>query len=288
MKSAHIVEITTPKGVVLNGLWHGSPKAKKVIIWMHGLTGSAFSMKSLVDVIADSSAAVLTFNNRGFGQINTIKKRRGNKTEYITAGTAHEVFTDCVDDIEGAVRYAKRYGAQRIYIAGHSTGCQKAIYWASRGGKSVAGIVLLGPLSDYAGAKKTLGEVVLRKAVRHAQKLVKAGRPHELMPRALREWFACDAQRFLSLYTPDSKEEIFTYAQPERRARALSGVKLPLLVLLAGADEYGDRPANELAAWFERTIVARHTVAIVPKTQHSFKGGEKRVAKLVKEFMKEC
>jgi alpha-beta hydrolase superfamily lysophospholipase len=280
------IEIVTPKKVVLNGLLFNPKKTKSVFIFVHGLAGSAFSMGRLSDALVVSGAAVLTFNNRGFEQVATVKRRKGKDTEYVTAGTAHEVFVDCIDDIQGAVNFARRAGFKNVYIVGHSTGCQKAVYWASSGGRGAQGLVLLGPLSDYSGALKTIGKKMLAKGVAIAKKMVTSGNSHELMPSTMREWFECDAQRFLSLYTPDTAEDIFTYAFPEKRPRTLARVKLPVLVLLAGADEYGDKPPRHIEAWFAEHLKVGDKIVIVPRVKHGFRGGEKIVVREMRRFMR--
>lgn len=286
MKAVHTLEIQTPKGVFLNGIWHGPRKARDVYIVVHGLTGSLFSMKAMVGALVGKGSAVLTFDNRGFHQVASVKRKKRKTTSYVLAGSAHEVFTDCVDDIQGAINAAKRLGAQRIFLIGHSTGAQKVVYWAAKKKDArVRGLVLFGPLSDYAGIVKTFGTRKLARAVARARALVRAKRPHELMPEHLREWFACDAQRFLSLYTPDSREEVFTYAQKGKAPRALRSVRLPILVFLAGADEYGDRPAREIGQWFGKHLKKGDRVCIVPHVGHSFKGGEKAVTREIREFV---
>jgi pimeloyl-ACP methyl ester carboxylesterase len=117
------------------------------------------------------------------------------------------------------------------------------------------------------------------------------------MPAHLGPWFVCDAQRFLSLYTPDSAEEIFTYAQPGKIPRTLQKSRIPTLVMLAGKDEHTKRPANDLAQWFDQNIRAPHRTVVVPGVGHSFsskggsvsgsKGGEGIVARAIRDFMKE-
>lgn len=283
MRSCQVIEIVTPKGFVLTGLWFGPKKAKRAIIFVHGLTGSAFSMRSTVDALAGKDTAVVTFNNRGFGQINSIKRKRGGKSEYVSAGTAHEVFTDSIDDLQGAINFAKKASVKNIYLAGHSTGAQKSIYWASKKReKRVKGIILLGPLSDYADTK---GSKKIAAGVRAARALVKKGKADELMPQRFTEWFVCDAQRYLSLYTPDSKEEIFSYTQPSKRPKTLQSVRIPVLVLFAGDDEYSKISPAKLAQWFDKNLPVPHKVSIVPKVGHSFRGGEKRVAKEIRSFI---
>ncbi len=227
-----------------------------MVIIVHGLTSSLFSRvpRELPAHLVGRNTAVLTFNNRGHGVVNGFQK--GDRS--FIAGSTHEVFTDCVDDIRGAVTLARRMGARKIYLAGHSTGCQKSIYYASkmRNRSLVNGIILLAPVSDYAAALKG-DKRKLAKGVKLARALIKTGKKHELMPESLlTSWSIDDAQRFLSLYTPDSQETIFSYEQPKRIPRILQSVKLPILVVWAEKDEYADRPAKEIAEWFERSTGA--------------------------------
>ncbi|MDR3571803.1 MAG: alpha/beta fold hydrolase [Candidatus Pacebacteria bacterium] len=284
MTPAFVVQITTPKNFLLNGLWFGPKKPKQVLIWIHGLTSSMFSMHSVVQSLVNKNTAVVVFNNRGHDSVSKLKSTRGISYE---AGSAHERFTDCVDDIQGAIDFVRKTGVKRIFLAGHSTGCQKAVYWASKKGAGVKGIVLLAPVSDYAGALKRHGAAKLSRIASYARKLVKSGKPNEFIPASLWPEELNDAQRFLSLYTPDSSEEIFTYIDPNKKPRALQKVKLPILVLWAQEDEFADRPASEATAWFEKHLKPSDTVLTVAGVGHGFKGGEGRVAKVVAEFMKE-
>src|SRR3989344_7441626 len=208
----------------------------------------------------------------------------------MNAGSAHEIFADCVDDIRGAVNFAKRAGARSIYLVGHSTGCQKSVFYVSRMKKRalVKGIILLAPVSDYAAAVKDDRNGRLAKAVRLAKKLVRAGRRHELMPKTLDKTpFINDAQRFLSLYTPNSSETIFSYEQPKKIPRTLKSVSLPVLVVWAQKDEYADRTAKKIAEWFERNTEANLETLVVPRATHSFHGKEDDVASAIKNWMKQ-
>src|SRR5690606_34801397 len=119
-------------------------------------------------------------------------------------------------------------------------GCQKIVYYASRKrDKLVRGLVLLAPISDYAGTERRVGSRMYGKALTAARDLLKHGKPHALLPEGT--WYVpIDAQRWLSLYTPDSAEEIFTYASG-RKPTMLRRVKLPMLVLLAQNDQCADR-----------------------------------------------
>lgn len=278
-----MIDILTPKNFMLNGLWFGSTKPKNVMILVHGLFSSAFSMGHVVDELLDADTAVVTFNNRGHDVISSLKQYVGNETKKSFAGTAHEVFTDCVDDIEGAIRRVKKEGVKNIYLAGHSTGCQKITYYAHvTGGARVKGLILLAPLSDWAGERT---KPKLRSAVATAKRMMKAGKSHELLPHDA-WWHYADAQRFLSLYTPESTEEIFSYAQPDKKPKVYASVTLPVLALFAGADEYADRAAESMVEWFTKHSRSKRFAAqIVLNVEHGFGGGELIVAKAVRQWI---
>lgn len=283
MRSAHVIQIVTPKKVVLDGLWIGPKKPQRVIIWIHGLGSSLFSKLDIAYAIVDSETAVLTFNNRGHDKVARVTR---GKTR-MNAGAAHEVFTDCVDDIEGAIRYASAAGAPSIYLAGHSTGCQKSIYWAARKkGKGVKGIILLAPISDYAAMLMGIGPDYLKRALAAARKRIKEFRGDQLLPHDVSD-APLDAHRFVSLYSGESEEETFPYWAPKRVPTTLRKVKTPTLIFLARRDQYNDRPAEEMAEWFMKHVPDWRDVTIVNESDHSFEGGEEIIVRHVRGFFLE-
>ena len=290
MQECYVVEIVTPKKVVLNGLWFGPKKATRCIVWIHGLGGSVFSNRKYLSKIVDHRTAVLTFNNRGHGIINGIKYKIGRHGKYgygRYGGEAHEVFTDSFDDVEGAVQFARRNGAKKIFVGGSSTGSQKTMYWASRTKnlRNVTGLILAVPLSDYASILHFKGKEKTLRALRIARTLVKNKKKHSLLPQGV--WHQpFDAQRFLSLYSGKGPEEIFTYWNENRTPKILQKIKKPTLVLLAGSDEYSDRPIGDIKKWFEKNIKAPVNVTIVPHTGHSFRGAEVKVVRIIRRWIK--
>jgi pimeloyl-ACP methyl ester carboxylesterase len=287
MEPAFIIEILTPKKYKLDGLWMGPKRAKRVIIFVHGLTSSAFYTR-LAGEWVDTQTAVITFNNRGHDVVAGIKKMRPSKKGYrrVLGGMAHEVFTECVDDIEGAVGFARKAGAKEIYLAGHSTGCQKSVYYAyKKEGGGVQGIILLAPVSDYAAEIGLHGKNKATRATKAARVLVAHGRKHDLLPPSV--WHeVVDAQRFLSLYTSDSVEEIFSYAQSKKVPRIFKAVRLPILVVWAGKDEFGSLSAKDTVSWFKKWSGSwRFKAEVVPNALHGFQGDERVVARTVRKWI---
>ena len=290
MAQSEIVTFISPNKYRFNGLWLGSKNAKTGFIFLHGLSANAFEHHQVLLPLIDDSTMALYFNNRGHDKIGKIgklnpKSKKGYDSELI--GEAHEVFTDCVDDIDGAVNFLKSNGVENIYLVGHSTGCQKSIYYLakSKDPKRVSGAVLICPMSDYSYALANEDPVELKKSVAYAQQLVDKGKPHELLPSDISPDLL-DAQRYLSLYTPDSEEEIFTYSQPNKQPKTLQKVKRPVLVILAEKDEYADRPAPEIAQWFLKTSDSdKLKVEILKNSLHNLANKEIEAAKLIKRWV---
>lgn len=290
-KNCEVVHIITPKKIKLNGLWFGLNNPRRTIIFVHGLSGSAFSSLNILTELVDENTSLLTFSNRGTAKISKIKKidkrKRKGSTSFLM-GEAHEIFTDCTDDIQGAVNLAKEKGAREIYLIGHSTGCQKSIYYLSqiKNQNNIKGVVLLCPLSDYADFIKSVEPSEAKMLQSIAKKLIKEGKPHELIPLNL--WpYMHDAQRFLSLYTPDSKEEIFCYSQKNKNPKTFQKVRLPILVVFAEKDEYLDRPISKLIKWFsEKSKAIKIDFSIIKGADHGFSDKEQLVSEEMSKFIR--
>lgn len=276
------VDFFTPKHVFLKGFTLSEKKSDTWYIFIHGLGGNAFSLKTLAQEIVKKGSTVLLFNNRGHDIISRIKKQDIRKKSGYTSfygGAAHEIFTDCVDDIEGAVQFAQQNGAKKIYLVGHSTGSQKAVYYLTRhtNQKKIAGVILLSPLSDFAGVLHRLDLKEYETVLKIAKALVDQGSPHVLLPSTI--WpEPIDAQRFLSLYTPVSTEDIFSYPTPDKET-LFSKLTIPTTVIFGQEDEFADRPISEIQSWFDhKSQSTQYASYLIAGANHGFDDHEKTVA----------
>lgn len=278
------VKIQTPKKFILDGLLLKQNNNNTFYIFIHGLGSNLFSQIELLQKLAGTKNNILTFNNRGNGIIAKIKqvsKKDSGGYKSHSIGMAHEVFTDCLDDIDGVVNYVSKLGAKNIILIGHSTGCQKSIYYLSKKiNPPIKGAVLLAPMSDFADTFAFTDKKVYQKAVEYAKNKISQGCSHELLPSNIWKQ-TIDAQRFLSLYTVDSQEELFTYASG-KNPTILKRVKKPIFVVLAGNDEYKDRPISDIARWFEQ-VLFKHDIKIdiINNAPHNFNGYADSVAKKI-------
>lgn len=286
LKKCEVVDIITPQKIVLNGLFFGSAKTHTGFIYIPGLSGNVFSKLDLVAFLSGKNFSVLSLNTRGHDKVTRVKKldKRTMKGYHsVRAGGAHEVFIDCKDDIAGAVQFMLKRKIKNIYLIGHSTGCQKSIYYLAHGKykEQVKGVILLCPMSDYAAAVKAHGLKKLHRVASVARQMIRTGHQHNILPLSLWPGYD-DAQRFLSLYTPNSPEEIFSYIDSNKNPKTLLKVKQPLLVILAGQDEYQDRPTKQIADWFNKYLPGPFSqVIILSNAKHSLSGFEKLVSQEV-------
>jgi acetyl esterase/lipase len=213
-----------------------------------------------------------TFTTRGH-DVGAGRERR-------LAGAAFERFTDCLVDVRAAIDFARRRGYRRIVLAGHSTGANKVLYYAARArDRRVAGLLLLGPVSDIAGEAKRVGARELARRVARAERLARRDL-HALVPRA---WGFWGARRYVSLYRPGEAEDVFPYYRPGARWTALRAVRMPIAVMIGGGDEYLDRPAQALVDAFAANATAARSFTghVVPGALHGFQGHEEALARAI-------
>ena len=127
------LEIPTQRGVVLNGVLFEAEGADTVVIAITGIHGNFYSNPFYYNFGDTLNAGGFDFlyaqTNDAFGQIRTLNVKTGRE-ELI--GSWNERFSYTDEDIEVYLRFAENAGYRHIYLAGHSLGANKVIYYLSR------------------------------------------------------------------------------------------------------------------------------------------------------------
>jgi alpha-beta hydrolase superfamily lysophospholipase len=263
--------------VWLDGVGSEPRRRKRVaLLWVHGL-GSVFSsgqplIRELSTRLNRAGIGYFKFNNRGH---DTVARRGGR-----LAGAAFERFGDSVTDIRAMIEFAAACGYRKVALAGHSTGANKALHYMARtGDRRVAGLLLLGPVSDVAAEARRVGAPELARRVAVVERLARRD-PTALIPR---QWGFWSARRFLSLYRPGGIEDVFPYYRPNARWSALRRVRVPVAAILGGRDEYLDRRVDDVIEAFRRNATRARSFAgvVIPGAGHGFAGHEPALARAV-------
>lgn len=275
-----MVKFTSTDGYVLDGFIVG--KGKVCMLFVHGMTGN-FALTKLKVAAAESivknGGAFFSFNTRGHDISSLIKKKK----KYFVAGTNYERFEDSAKDIGGAISVLRKLGYKKFILAGHSTGCQKILYyqWKKKNG-DVLGMLLIGPGDDYNIAKKTLGKK-FNSAVSSAKKMMKNKQADKPLSYS---WQGFSARRFLSVAdTKNAEARLFNYEGP---LREFSTIKLPILAVIGGKEDWLWMPAQkytELLA--KKTKSKRFEACIIKGANHGMYGKEAELEKAIGKWTKQ-
>lgn len=256
----------------LDGFWaHGQRRADRLAIFVHGMHSnfyrSAFK-KAVMRLWPPAGIDVLSFNNRGYEQ-----------------ETAAEVFEACRHDLDSAIAFAQEQGYRRIVLVGHSTGCQKIVYYEHlRRPPVVEALVIAAPGDDLAIAKRAL-ESRFEQAVGRARRMIREGRgDRPLLIGQKPVFMGFTARRFLSIADPKRIEaRLFNFDGPMRE---LKQIGKPLLVLLPAREEYACLPVKEMARRLKEVGRGKKfDVMIVPRARHNFHPVEEETARRILDWL---
>ena len=267
----------TKDGLLMNGLLFRERNGNKaVVISVFGMVSDFFSAPrdyALIRELKGCGTDVFLAGNRGIGSVFPFDKN--GKTVFL--GTAREKFTDCVLDVGAAVNVAFKIGYRKIILMGHSTGCQKSVYYLYRTkDRRVKGLILLGPAGDYDVLRRDLKQK-LPQAVRIAKNMIKHGKKDEITPRWVSYY---TPQRFLSYAVGTNPEaRIFNYDSEMKEFRT---VKCPILAVFGEKEQWATKPIKEHIKILKNATNSKSfSAAVVKGGDHSFTGKEKGLAKVV-------
>lgn len=184
------LEVPTQRGVVLNGVLFDTEGADTVVIAITGIHGNFYSNPFYYNFGDTLNAGGMDFiyaqTNDAFGQIQTVNVRTGQEK---LIGSWNERFSYTDEDIDAYLRFAEEAGYRHIYLAGHSLGANKVIYYLSRHhDKRVEKFILLSPANlTYMMSGVTERE---KRAIRTQ---VERGDGEKMLPFPFMGWVQCIA-----------------------------------------------------------------------------------------------
>lgn len=266
-----VVSFRATDGAVLSGMLSRPKGSTTVVLHLHGLHSGFHKPLSikLGNIYAKNRIAFMSIQQRGSFTEYSMDVIRGNANMRVRAGSAFERFEDSVYDIAGAVKYLKSIGIKKVYLQGHSSGCNKSVYYIIKNrDRMIKGTILLAPGDDLNGWKSILG----KKGYANAIKLAKSKMKKDQEFRMELEYpeIHYSARRFLSLADGKSIEaRIFNYELP--RMVEFSRVRVPVLAIFGERDEYAaKRPVRYLELLAENTSSANFTGVVLKGSTHGF------------------
>ncbi|KAF9364022.1 hypothetical protein BGX34_002741 [Mortierella sp. NVP85] len=179
----------------------------------------------------------------------------------------------------------------RLFIVGHSTGCQDAISYAIYGQHRAAiqGIILQGPVSDREFMASSID--MYGKYLRVAQRMINDGKAQELMVREV-DVAPVTAYRFNSLASVGGDDDMFSSDIPFEKMQALFGqVKNPLIWVHSGKDEYVPEHINKVQLVSQLAAASPTSLGaiVLPDTNHAISDlpSQTKFCEVVVQFMRQ-
>ena len=183
------LEVPTKRGILLDATLYCQTKNPKSlvigIVGIHGKTeenpfyyniGTTLNKGNIDFLFAQTCDAI-----KKITKINFITK------EEETFGSFNEDFNNTEDDIEAYINYAEKNNYKHIYLAGHSIGANKVIYYLSKNHDTrIEKYILLSP-AEIKGllAKNTEEQINVIKELKLKNK------DNEIIPFLLFGWYEC-------------------------------------------------------------------------------------------------
>ena len=270
-----LVRIKTEDNLELQGLLVEAGK-ETILVHVHAWIGNFYENRFLdfiSDEIAKKGISFLSFNNRGAGIITDFIKNG----KYKRVGGSIEKFEDCILDIKAAIEFLAKKGYKNIILQGHSTGCQKVIYYKSKTkDRRVKSLILLCPVDDIACAKDMLG-----KRYEEALKIARGIIGKEMVvPEWMQYYPFLTPERFLQISDPESVAG--RILDVSGKLEEIKSVDCPVLAIFGEEDDYQKNPKEMLDILKEKTNCDIKLL----KCNHWFKDNEEELAKEIAEWIK--
>ncbi|MBR1811711.1 MAG: DUF1749 domain-containing protein [Clostridia bacterium] len=284
------LNVPTQRGTVLNGVLFDAKNADTVVIAITGIHGNFYSNPFYYNFGDTLTAAGIDFiyaqTNDAFGQIPTVNVNTGKRE---TIGSWNERFLYADEDIAAYLIYCENAGYKHIYLAGHSLGANKVIYYLSRHhDANVEHFILLSP----ANLSHMMSGVTQREKAIILQ-MVNSGRGNEMLPFPFMGWVECIAYTAYDWLFSGYLDNVHT----ERDAdfSVVSGVTHTGALLIGTYDNFaGGDPFGFLTNINDHMPTAgQNKLIFIEKTGHTYQQKHQEAASallgLVQEWRKtEC
>lgn len=290
--TGEIVRTLTQDGLELQGLLVKPETDDKGIglLHIHGLAGNFYENR-FIDAIADSVGKkgfwFLTVSTRGRDYISDfLCFLPDGRKEYVQVGSVHEMFEDCLEDIDAWIRFFQGRGIERIILEGHSHGAVKVTYYFCRkSNEALCGLILLSPSDDFGLQRKRLGEN-FDQALSLAKDMISRGEARSLMPSRYFD-YPVSAATYYDIFRSDSPLKIFNLSRTDREDFfELATIKIPVLTVLGTENEAFIAPADQYLREIERSIGGSDFEArIIEGAPHNYLDYEDDVASTICDWL---
>jgi pimeloyl-ACP methyl ester carboxylesterase len=265
-----LISIATPTHPLDGAYYTPDVPSKGAAMYFHGNQMNFYvcAARFLAPHITALGYEYLAFNRRGHDTVSTYNSRDG-------VGGAYQTVAQGIEDNELAAKYLASKGFANPIVIGHSNGGVLASRHVANHPETKALILL----SAHAGGNRMTNPRSARnyslagnpeELKKHAEALVAAGKPNQLM-LIPDWWWVISARTYLDRLVN----------APDLVANAAK-IKCPVLFIRGDQEPMDNYPAER----FKDNCAGPCDVAIVPNCDHFYVGAEDKVSQIVTEWLR--
>lgn len=265
-----IINVQTPRGLVLKGVMWGDTSMNIVVIMMSGICSNVFQNELLPEagkVLSENGIAFIAGQTMdAFSFISYSNTKTGKQT---TTGVVTDDFSMSYEDVESYVKYAKDLGFKKIILAGHSLGSNRVIhYLANTADNYVNNFIISAPVD-----LRHFFNIIPDKEIylETAQKFVDEGRGKDILPFAFMGFSPMTANTLLAFYNAENLKNCPVISD-DGETRSLSQMKVNGAFIIGACDSM----TNKNAEGFIRKINSycknpkKNRIVVVPNASHIY------------------
>ena len=265
-----IINVQTPRGLVLKGAMWGDASMDTVVIMMSGICSNVFQNELLPEagkVLSENGIAFIAGQTMdAFSFISYSNTKTGKQT---TTGVVTDDFSMSYEDVESYVKYAKDLGFKKIILAGHSLGSNRVIhYLANTADDYVNNFIISAPVD-----LRHFFNIIPDKEIylETAQKFVDEGRGKDILPFAFMGFSPMTANTLLAFYNAENLKNCPVISD-DGETRSLSQMKVNGAFIIGACDSM----TNKDAEGFIRKINSycknpkKNRIVVVPNASHIY------------------
>jgi pimeloyl-ACP methyl ester carboxylesterase len=288
------IQFKTSDGLVLPGLYYKTDKAKKIVIFVHGLGSSSTFYNNERDItvageLAKHDVSFLSFNNRGADGFKRVYFDGIEDKQHI--GYVFEKIADSIQDIDAAVEYAKSQGYDDIILMGHSTGANKVVlYNYYKPQNDVSKYILMGGGDDTGLHYEEFGHQKFDELLKKSYEMERDGHGEDIATEVLP--FIISYKSLFDMLNPDGDYNIFPFYEVLHEMRFSTkklfqeylSIKKPTLVIYGAEDKYCWGDVSGIVEILKK-YQPGFRYEIIDGADHGFNGKEDELAKQITLFV---
>lgn len=157
-------------------------------------------------------------------------------------------------------------------LQGHSYGCNKVIYYYNnKKDEFIKKLVLLGPCDIQEECKKYLSEEEYDNLKTESAKLVKEGKPRQMLNFSLNGNGKISAGTYYYDFLPNTETDFIRYREGvNSKSKELNNIKLPVLVVFGDMDECVLTQDIEIVKEYLKNNIKECNIQIIKGADYSF------------------